>query len=147
MSMSETDWTKVMNVNLNGAFNMSKLALFEMMQNRFGRIINISSISSKLNMVGQANYSASKAAMNSFAKTMAKEVAKKGITVNTICPGFIETKMLSDMPQEQLKEYKKTVPMKRFGKPEEVANLCLYLSSDLAGYITASEINISGGLC
>ncbi len=144
--LEEEDFDRVMKVNLNSAFYMSKYAVPLFMKNRFGRIINMSSVGSRYCFSGQAAYAGSKAALNAFTKTLAKEVAKKGITVNCISPGFIDTDLIADLPAEQIKEYKKQVPMKRFGKPEEVADLVAFLSSDKASYITGSDIEISGGL-
>lgn len=144
--MESDDWKKVMEVNLDGTFYMCKSAITHFMQNRFGRIINMSSIAGTMGIAGQVNYTASKAAQMGFSKSLAKEVAKKGITVNCICPGFIETELIENLPAEQIKEYKKQVPMRRFGKVEEVAAAVLFLASPLASYITGTEINITGGL-
>lgn len=144
--LDEDDFKKVMDVNFSSAFYMSKNAIPLFMKNRFGRILNISSIGSRYCFAGQASYASSKAALNAFTKTLAKEVAKKGITVNSVSPGFIDTDLISDLPADQLKEYKKSVPMKRFGKPQEVADLIHFLSSDKASYITGADIEIAGGL-
>lgn len=145
-SMTDIEWDDVLNINLKGTFNMSKLAVLKMMRNRYGRIINMSSIGGMLGLQGQANYAASKAGQIALSKTLSKEVAKRNITVNNIAPGFIETELIKDLPEEQVKEYKKQVPMKRFGKVEEVANTVLFLASKEASYITASTIEVSGGL-
>ncbi|MAE58491.1 MAG: beta-ketoacyl-ACP reductase [Halobacteriovorax sp.] len=144
--MPEEDWTRVIDVNLSGTFYMTKRAVSHFMKNRYGRIINMSSIGGKLGLPGQANYAASKAGQIAMSKSISKEVAKKGITINNVCPGFIETELISDLPAEQVKEYKKQVPMKRFGKVEDVANAVLFLSSDKASYITGTTLDISGGL-
>jgi 3-oxoacyl-[acyl-carrier protein] reductase len=144
--LDEEDFEKVMNVNFNSAFYMSKYAIAYFMKKRFGRIINMSSVGSRYCFSGQASYASSKGALNSFTKTLAKEVAKKGITVNSVSPGFIDTELISDLPAEQIKEYKKQVPMKRFGKPEEVADLVAFLCSDKASYITGTDVEIAGGL-
>jgi 3-oxoacyl-[acyl-carrier protein] reductase len=125
---------------------MSKHAVLSMMKNRYGRIINISSIGGSLGLPGQANYSASKAGQIAISKTLSKEVAKRGITVNNICPGFIDTELLTDLPDEQKKDYIKSIPMKRFGKAEEVAAAVLFLASKEAGYITGASLEITGGL-
>lgn len=145
-SMTDTEWDDVLNINLKGTFNMSKLAVLKMMKNRYGRIINMSSIGGMLGLQGQANYAASKAGQIALSKTLSKEVAKRNITVNNIAPGFIETELIKDLPEEQVKEYKKQVPMKRFGKVEEVAATVLFLASKDASYITATTIEVSGGL-
>lgn len=116
------------------------------MKNRYGRIVNMSSIGGALGLAGQANYAASKAGQIAISKTLSKEVAKRGITVNNVCPGFIDTELLADLPEEQRKEYMKDVPMKRFGKVEEVAAAVLFLASREASYITGASLDISGGL-
>ncbi|MFZ9001612.1 MAG: SDR family oxidoreductase [Bacteriovoracaceae bacterium] len=144
--LEEEDFDKVMQVNFNSAFYMSKYAVPYFMKKRFGRIVNMSSVGSRYCFSGQASYASSKGALNSFTKTLAKEVAKKGITVNSVSPGFIDTELIADLPAEQIKEYKKQVPMKRFGKPEEVAELVAFLCSDKASYITGTDVEIAGGL-
>lgn len=145
-SMSEEDWDQILDINLKGTFAMSKFAVLHMMRNRYGRIINISSIGGSLGLPGQANYAASKAGQIALSKSLSKEVAKRNITVNNIAPGFIETELISDLPSEQVKEYKKQVPMKRFGSVEEVANVAMFLATEQASYITGATIEVSGGL-
>jgi len=145
-SMTDSEWDDVININLKGTFNMSKLAVLSMMKNRYGRIINISSIGGQLGLPGQANYAASKAGQIAISKTLSKEVAKRKITVNNIAPGFIETELIADLPPEQVAEYKKQVPMKRFGTVEEVASAVKFLASKEASYITGTTIEITGGL-
>lgn len=145
-SMTDSQWDMVMDINLKGTFNMSKIAVLHMMKNRYGRIVNISSIGGALGLPGQANYAASKAGQIALSKVLSKEVAKRKITVNNIAPGFIETELIADLPEEQIKEYKKTVPMKRFGTVEEVASAVKFLASKEASYITGTTIEISGGL-
>lgn len=144
--MSDDQWERVLDVNLGGTFLMSREVISRMMSNRYGRIVNISSIGGSLGLSGQANYAASKAGQVALSKTLSKEVGKKGITVNNVCPGFIDTELLSDLPEEQVKEYKKTVPMKRFGKGEEVAAAVLFLASKEASYITGASLEVTGGL-
>jgi len=144
--MTNEQWAKVLDINLNGTFYMCKEIIPRFMSNRYGRIINISSIGGQLGLSGQANYAASKAGQIALSKSLSKEVAKKKITVNCVCPGFIETDLISDLPEEQVKEYKKIVPMKRFGKVEEVASGVLFLASREASYITGSTLEITGGL-
>ncbi len=146
LMMKEDQWDNVINTNLKGTFNMTKFAVAKMLRNRYGRIVNVSSIAGVLGLPGQTNYSASKAGQIAFAKSLSKEVAKKNITINSIAPGFIETELIDDLPEEQVKEYKKQVPMRRFGKASEVADAVLFLSTDQAGYITGSTIEITGGL-
>jgi len=145
-SMSEKDWDQILDINLKGTFAMSKFAVLHMMGNRYGRIINISSIGGALGLPGQANYAASKAGQIAMSKSLSKEVAKRNITVNNIAPGFINTELISDLPTDQAKEYKKQVPMKRFGSVEEVANAALFLASEQSSYITGATIEVSGGL-
>jgi 3-oxoacyl-[acyl-carrier protein] reductase len=144
--MSLADWNDVINTNLTGTFLMSKYAVLNFMSNRYGRIVNISSIGGSLGLPGQANYAASKAGQVAISKSLSKEVAKRGITVNNVCPGFIDTELLADLPEEQRKEYMKDVPMKRFGKVEEVASAVLFLASKEASYITGSSLEVCGGL-
>jgi len=145
-SMDEQSWDDVLDINLKGTFLMSQAAVLKMMRARFGRIINMSSIGGVLGLAGQSNYAASKAGQMALAKTLSKEVGKRGITVNCVLPGFIETELISDLPEAQVKEYKSQVALKRFGKPEEVANTVLFLASDKASYITGASIEVSGGL-
>ncbi len=145
-SMSEDQWDKVLDINLKGSFNMSQKAVLHMMKNRYGRIVNISSIGGALGLAGQANYAASKAGQIALSKVLSKEVAKRKITVNNVAPGFIETELISDLDEAQVTEYKKTIPMKRFGSIDEVANVVKFLASKEASYITGSTIEVSGGL-
>jgi len=135
-----------MDVNLNGTFYMSRAAIPRFLTNRYGRIINISSIGGSLGLPGQANYAASKAGQIALTKSLSKELGKKKITVNCICPGFIETELIKDLAEEQVKEYKKSVPLKRFGTVEEVAFAVLFLASKEASYITGSTLDVTGGL-
>jgi len=144
--MKEEQWDSVINTNLKGTFNMSRFAVNHFLRNRYGRIINIASIGGIIGLPGQTNYSASKAGQIAFSKSLSKEVAKKNITINNIAPGFIETELIADLPEEQVKEYKKQVPMKRFGTSKEVADTVLFLASQEAAYITGSTIEITGGL-
>ena len=142
--MPDEDWHKVLDTTLNGFFYITRRLLKHMMpRRRGGRIINIASLSGVKGMPGQANYSAAKAALIGATKALAQEVAARQVTVNAIAPGFIETDMTRDLPQDELKQL---VPMRRFGKPEEVASLVAFLASDEAAYITGEVININGGL-
>jgi len=145
-SMTEDDWDAVIDTNLKGTFNMTRSAVLQMMKNRYGRIINMSSVGGKLGLPGQANYAASKAGQIALSLSVSKEVAKRNITINNVCPGFIDTELLKDLPEEQVKEYKAQVPMKRFGKVEEVAYAVLFFASKEASYITGSTLDIAGGL-
>lgn len=144
--MNTAQWQKVIDTNLTGTFLMSKQAILLMMKNKFGRIINITSPVAHLGFSGQANYAASKAGQVALTKSCAKEVAKKKITVNCVSPGFIATDFITDLGKEQLTAYKKMVPMRRFGTPQEVADTVLFLAGDKAAYITGSVIEVSGGL-
>ena len=145
-SMSEGEWDSVLETNLKGTYNMTKFAILQMMKNRYGRIVNMSSVGGKLGLPGQANYAASKAGQIALSLSTSKEVAKRNITINNVCPGFIDTELLSGLPQEQVKEYKSQVPMKRFGKVEEVAHAVLFFASKEASYITGATLDVAGGL-
>lgn len=144
--MPVENWKQVIDINLTGTFNMFKLGVQRMLRKRYGRIIAISSIAGRMGIEGQANYSASKAAQVALTKSLAKEVAKRKITVNCIAPGFIDTDFISTLPEEQTKAYKDSVPLKRFGRSEDVANAALFLASEETEYITGSVIEIAGGL-
>lgn len=142
--MPETDWHEVLDVSLNGFFYVTRCLLPKMMMRKHGgRIVNMASLSGLKGMPGQVNYSAAKAALIGATKALAQEVALRNVTVNAVAPGFIETDMTKDLPQEELA---KLVPMHRFGKPEEVAALVGFLLSDEASYITGEVISINGGL-
>lgn len=145
-SMGENDWDAVIDTNLKGTYNMTRFGVLAMMKNRYGRIINMSSVGGKLGLPGQANYAASKAGQIALSLSVSKEVAKRNITINNVCPGFIETELLKDLPEDQVKEYKSQVPMKRFGKVEEVAHAVLFFASKEASYITGASLDIAGGL-
>jgi 3-oxoacyl-[acyl-carrier protein] reductase len=144
--MPENDWNAVISTNLTGTFNMSKFALMKMLQNKYGRIITITSPSGKMGFAGQANYASSKAGQVAFSKSLSKEAARRAITVNCVSPGFIDTELIADLPEEMLKEYKKQVPLKRFGKPEEIAHSVLFLASKEAAYITGTVLEVTGGI-
>ncbi|HKJ64229.1 MAG TPA: SDR family NAD(P)-dependent oxidoreductase [Desulfopila sp.] len=144
--MATDDWQRVLDVNLTGSFLMAKEAVLMMMQKKYGRIINITSPVSHLGFAGQANYAASKAGQVAMTRSLAKETARKKITVNCVSPGFIATDFIEDLSKEQLAAYKKMVPMRRFGTVEEVADTVLFLSSSAASYITGAVIDVNGGL-
>lgn len=142
--MPEEDWHAVINTSLNGFFYVTRQLLPKMMMRRHGgRIVNMTSLSGLKGMAGQTNYSAAKAALIGATKALAQEAAARNVTVNAVAPGFIETDMTKELPQEELKQL---VPMKRFGKPDEVASLVGFLCSDEASYITGEVISINGGL-
>jgi len=145
-SLSEGDWDAVIDTNLKGTFNMTQYGVLSMMRNRYGRIINMSSVGGKLGLQGQANYAASKAGQIALSLSVSKEVGKRNITINNVCPGFIDTELLKDLPEEQVKEYKSQVPMKRFGKVEEVAHAVLFFASREASYISGATLDVAGGL-
>jgi len=144
--MQPEDWHRVIDVNLNGSYHVAKYSVMLMVKQKYGRIIFITSPVSHLGFAGQANYAASKAGQIGLMKSLSKETAKRKITVNCVSPGFIETDFISDLSVEQLKEYKKLVPMRRFGLAEEVAHAVLFLAGDRASYITGSILEVDGGL-
>ncbi len=144
--MTKADWDAVIHTNLDSVFNMTKQVMDGMMERGWGRVINISSVNGQKGAFGQTNYAAAKAGMHGFTKALALEVAKKGVTVNTISPGYIGTKMVMAIPQEVLES--KILPLiaqARLGKPEEVAGLVAYLSSEEAAFVTGANISINGG--
>jgi acetoacetyl-CoA reductase len=144
--MDKPNWDAVMATNLDSVFNMTKPVCDGMVERGWGRIINISSVNGQKGAFGQTNYSAAKAGMHGFTKALALEVARKGVTVNTISPGYIGTKMVMEIPKDVLdSKIIPQIPMARLGKPEEVAGLVAYLSSDEAAFVTGANIAINGG--
>ncbi len=146
MRMKEEEWDIVMAVNLKGVFNFSRALIRHMIRNRYGRIVNISSVVGLMGNAGQTNYSASKAGVVGFTKSLAREVASRGITVNAVAPGFIETSMTENLPETAKKLFLEAIPLGRFGTPQEVAQAVRFLLSEEASYITGQVININGGL-
>lgn len=144
--MSESDWDDVINTNLKSVYNFSKAVITQMIKQRSGNILNITSVSGLVGIAGQVNYSSSKAGMVGFTKALAKEVGKANITVNAIACGFIETDMTSVLPQEYKDKMIEMIPVRRFGKPEEIAKVAAFLLSDDAKYITGHVISVDGGL-
>jgi len=144
--MHSEDWQRVIDVNLTGTFNMSKQAVLLMMKQKYGRIIHITSPMAHMGFEGQANYAASKAGQIGMMRSLCKETAKRKITVNCISPGFIDTELLEGLTADQLDRYKKMVPMKRFGKTEEVAAAVLFLAGEQASYISGAVLEVTGGL-
>ncbi len=144
--MLVADWDRVVRTNLDGAFHGCQAVLPAMIAGRGGRIINISSLSALLAPAGQANYAAAKAGLVGLTQSLAKEVARLNITVNALCPGYIETEALSELPPDQRKEAQARIPMRRFGKPEEVAAAVRFLACPEASYITGSVLKIDGGI-
>ncbi len=146
LRMKEEDWDLVLRVNLKGAFNFSRAALKPMFTARYGRIVNIASVVGLMGNFGQTNYAASKAGLIGFSKSLAREVAARGITVNCVAPGYIATPMTEKLPEEVKKAFLDIIPMKRFGLPVEVARAVKFLCSDEAAYITGQVINVNGGM-
>lgn len=146
MKMSENDWDAVLNVNLKSVFNCTRAVIRTMIKKRKGSIVNISSIAGQIGNVGQANYAASKAAIMGFTKTIAREVAARGITVNCVAPGFIDTEMTAALPEKQKEAFKQQIPMGKIGRPEDVAEAVYWLCSEGAAYITGQTIHVNGGM-
>ncbi len=145
-AMPDEAWHSVIAANLDAVFHGCRAVVTPMMGQRFGRIINIASLSAVLPPLGQTNYAAAKAGVVAFSQTLAKEVARSGITVNSVLPGFIETEALGDMDDEARKSAKRGIPMRRFGKPEEVAAAVYFLASGGASYVTGAALKIDGGI-
>ncbi len=146
MRMSDEQFEDVINTNLRSCFKMCRAAIMPMMKNRYGRIINMSSIIGVIGGAGQANYAASKGGMIAMTKSIAAEVASRGITANAIAPGFIKTPMTDVLPEELKKTYLSQIPAGRFGEPEDIANACVFLASDEASYINGQVLHINGGM-
>lgn len=146
MRMKEEEWDVIINTNLTAIFRMSKAVLRGMMKAKTGRIINISSVVGSTGNPGQSNYAAAKAGMAGFAKSLAKEVGSRNITVNTVAPGFIDTDMTRDLPEEQKNALLVNIPAGRLGSSEEIAHAVSFLASDGAGYITGETIHVNGGM-
>ncbi|MFH1542097.1 MAG: 3-oxoacyl-[acyl-carrier-protein] reductase [bacterium] len=144
--MKKEDWDAVININLTGVFNVSKAAASIMMKQRFGRIINIASIVGEMGNAGQANYSASKAGVIAFSKTLARELASRNVTVNAVAPGFIKTAMTDKIPEDVKTKMMAQIPLGKLGLPEDVANAVAFLAGPSADYITGQVINVNGGM-
>lgn len=146
MRMSEEQWDDVLRINLKSVFNLTKAATKPMMRAKAGSIINITSVVGLMGNAGQANYSASKAGILGFTKSVAKELGSRNIRSNAVAPGFIETEMTGELNEEQLKEWTKSIPLKRAGQGKDIANACLFLGSDASSYITGQVLVVDGGM-
>ncbi len=146
LRMKDKDWDEVIETNLNGLFRVTKALIKPMVKNKFGRVINISSVAGLMGNSGQVNYSSSKSAMIGFSRSLAKELGSRNITSNVVAPGFIETDMTTFLNDDEKIEVSKNIPMKRFGTVEDVAKCILFLASDKANYITGQIISVDGGL-
>lgn len=143
--MKAEDWLSVINTNLTSCFNMSKAVIEKMREKGFGRIVNISSINAQSGQMGQTNYSAAKAGILGFTKALARESARKGITVNTVAPGYVKTDMTSHVPEAALKSIIDQIPVGRMGEPEEIARCVLFLVAEEAGFLTGETLSVNGG--
>ena len=146
LRMSEKDWDTVLEVNLKGVFNCTKAVLRSMIRQRRGSIVSIASVAGQIGNAGQANYAASKAGIMGFTKTIAREVASRGITVNAVAPGFINTEMTAALPEKVIESYLQQIPLGRLGSAEDVAETVYWLCSSSAGYITGQIIHVNGGM-
>jgi 3-oxoacyl-[acyl-carrier protein] reductase len=146
LRMSEDDWDKVLSVNLKGAFNCMKIVSRQMLKKRYGKIVNVASIIGLIGNAGQANYAASKGGLIALTKSLAKELASRNINVNAVAPGFIETPMTEKLPEDYKKQMLENIPMGKFGKPQDVANVCLFLVSSESDYMTGQVIVVDGGM-
>ena len=146
LRMGEDEWKSVIDINLTGTFNMTKVVSKHMFKKRFGRIVSIASVIGQMGNAGQSNYAASKAGIIGFSKSVAKEFAPRNVTVNAIAPGFIETAMTSVLPEEVQEGMRRMIPLGKFGTGEDVANIVLFLVSELGSYVTGQVINCDGGM-
>ena len=146
VKMDHSSWRKVLAINLDGVFNCTKVFIDQMIKQNYGRVVNITSVIGQIGNFGQANYAASKAGVAAMTKSLAKELAAKGITINAVAPGFIETEMVSGIPEKVRQRLLGQIPMGRFGKTDEVSRACVYLCSSDGDYITGAELSINGGL-
>ena len=146
VNMDHSTWRKVLAINLDGVFNCTKVCIDQMVEQNYGRVVNITSVIGQIGNFGQANYAASKAGVAAMTKTLAKELASKGITVNAVAPGFIETEMVSSIPENVQDRLLSQIPLRRFGKAEEVAQMVVFLCSPEGDYVTGAELEVNGGL-
>ncbi len=146
VKMDHASWRKVLAINLDGVFNSTKVFIEQMIAQQYGRVVNITSVIGQIGNFGQANYAASKAGVAAFTKSLAKELAGKGVTVNAVAPGFVETEMVSGIPEKVRAHLLQQIPLKRFGRAEEVARAVVYIVSSDGDYITGAELSMNGGL-
>jgi len=146
LRMTEDQWDDVINTNLKSAFNLTKAFLKHFLGNRAGSIINMTSVVGVMGNAGQANYAASKAGMIGFTKSIAKELGSRNVRCNAVAPGFIETEMTHALDENVRKQWAESIPLKRGGSPEDVANVCLFLASDMSGYVTGQTLSVCGGM-
>src|SRR5881398_2363410 len=146
VKMDHASWRKVLAINLDGVFNCTKVFIDQMLRQVYGRVVNMTSVIGQIGNFAQANYAASKAGVAAFTKSLAKELASKGITVNAVAPGFIETEMIEGIPEKVRQKLLDQIPLKRFGRADEVARSVVYMCSADGDYITGSELSINGGL-
>src|SRR5438874_5760629 len=144
--MDHASWRKVLSINLDGVFNCTKVFIDQMLKQNYGRIVNVTSVIGQIGNFGQANYAASKAGVAAFTKSLAKELAGKGVTVNALAPGYIETEMIQGMPDKVKEKLLAQIPLRRFGSAEEVVRAVCYIVSADGDYITGAELSINGGL-
>jgi 3-oxoacyl-[acyl-carrier protein] reductase len=146
MKMKDEDWDEVINTNLKSVFKLSRSVIRKMMKNKYGRIINISSVVGHTGNAGQTNYTAAKAGMSGFTKSLAQEVGSRGVTVNCVAPGFIDTDMTRSLPDDYKNQLLSKIPLARLGSPKDIANAVTFLASDNASYITGETLHINGGM-
>ncbi len=146
MRMKDDDWSAVLDTNLTAVFRLSKLVMRPMMKARAGRIVNISSVVGSLGNAGQANYCAAKAGLEGLTRSLARELGSRNITVNCVAPGFIDTDMTKELPENVVTTMQSQIPLGRFGAPQDIANAVLFLASDMGGYVTGTTLHVNGGM-